>query len=204
MWYCISKRALDLFVSLLAIILLSPVFLLVAIFVLVKDGRPVLYLQDRVGLDGRRFRIVKFRSMIAEEKREPVAYADETWKNGVPDDFVFKRTGDSNVTKTGNFLRKYSLDELPQFFNVLGGSMSIVGPRPEIPAIADYYNESQRRRLSVKPGITGWAQVNGRSILNNGRKMECDMQYVARRSFFFDLRIICITIMQAVRGQDAV
>ena len=204
MWYCISRRAVDLFASLFVIILFSPLFLLIALLVLVKDGRPVLYFQERVGQNGSRFRIVKFRSMIEEPQQGPVTYADESWKDGVPDDFVFKRAGDSKVTKTGDFLRKYSLDELPQFFNVLGGSMSIVGPRPEIPEIADYYNESQRRRLSVKPGITGWAQVNGRSNLNNGRKMSCDMEYVARRSFLFDLRIICMTFLQAVRGKDAV
>jgi len=107
----------------------------------VRDGFPVLFKQERVGLDGRRFRILKFRTMVPVEKQKPTVYADDTWKNGVPDDFVSKSGHNPYVTPTGKFLRKYSLDELPQFFNVLGGSMSLVGPRPEIPAIADYYNE---------------------------------------------------------------
>src|SRR5699024_2233652 len=102
------------------------------------------------------------------------------WKNGVPDDFVFK-TGsidNPNITRVGQFIRKYSLDELPQFFNVLKGDMSVVGPRPEIIDITKCYNSEQKRRLAVKPGITGWAQANGRSDMNHGEKIRHDLYYV--------------------------
>ena len=195
---------IDVWGSVAILVAISPLLLAIAVVILVRDGRPILFRQNRVGLGGRRFQILKFRTMIPSEKQKPAVYADETWKTGVPDDFVFKNGSNPYVTPTGKFLRKYSLDELPQFFNVLNGSMSLVGPRPEIPEIADYYNKSQRGRLSVKPGITGLAQVSGRSNMNNGRKIELDLDYVRKFSFLLDLRILFATAFNAVRGKDAV
>ncbi len=198
------KRLLDIAGSLGILLCISPLLLALTLMVLLRDGRPVLFRQRRVGLNGEPFQILKFRTMIPQEKQKPSVYANESWKDGVPDHFVFKSSGTNpNVTRNGAFLRKYSLDELPQFFNVLGGSMSLVGPRPEIPAIADYYNQSQRRRLKVKPGITGWAQVNGRSDMNNGRKMELDAWYVEHWSIWLDVRILFTTFLQAIRGKGA-
>jgi lipopolysaccharide/colanic/teichoic acid biosynthesis glycosyltransferase len=199
-----TKRTFDIFGSLAILICISPILTILALMIVVRDGRPVLFKQVRVGIGGARFQILKFRSMIPVEKQKPSVYADDSWKTGVPDDFVFKSSGvNPNITPNGIFLRKYSLDELPQFFNVLGGSMSLVGPRPEIPAIADYYNTKQRRRLDVKPGITGWAQVNGRSDMNNGRKMELDAYYVEHQSLWLDITILLKTFLQAVTGRGA-
>jgi lipopolysaccharide/colanic/teichoic acid biosynthesis glycosyltransferase len=198
------KRSVDVIFSLAILIVISPLLVAITLVILVSDGRPVLFRQERLGLNGRRFNILKFRSMIPAENRKPYVYADETWANGVPDDFVFKSGNSPNTTRTGAFLRKYSLDELPQFFNVLGGSMSLVGPRPEIPAIADYYNESQRRRLLVKPGITGWAQINGRSTINNGQKLAYDADYIARQSLWLDMRILYKTFVQSLTGKNSV
>ncbi|MFA5256590.1 MAG: sugar transferase [Opitutales bacterium] len=200
----LAKRLFDILGSLAIITAISPLFAVLTLMVLFRDGRPVLFRQARVGLNGKLFKILKYRSMIPVEKQAPSVYADQTWTDGVPDDFVFKSGNNPNVTPTGAFLRKYSLDELPQFFNVLGGTMSLVGPRPEIPAIADYYNAAQRRRLQVKPGITGWAQINGRADINNGRKIALDLYYVEHQSLWLDVRIMIRTLIHAVTGKGAV
>lgn len=125
------------------------------------------------------------------------------WENGVPDDFVFKTSYNPNITKVGAFLRKYSLDELPQFFNVLFGQMSIVGPRPEIVDITKCYNDYQAQRLLVKPGITGHAQTNGRAEIPHGEKIEYDLYYVRNSTIFMDIKILFLTIYQTIFGKGA-
>ena len=125
------------------------------------------------------------------------------WEEGVPDHFQFKTENDVSVTKIGKFLRKYSLDELPQLLNVLAGQMSLVGPRPEIPEITDLYNHKQAHRLLVKPGITGYAQINGRSEINHGEKIEYDLYYVKNQSLGLDLIIIVLTIVAVIKAKGA-
>lgn len=155
------KRIIDIVISLIAIIILSPVFLLIAIFIKILDKGPIFYKQDRTGKDGSIFRIYKFRTM----------------KNG-------------KVTKIGKILRMTSLDEIPQFYNVLKGDMSIVGPRPWIPDYYENFNESQKERTYVKPGLVGLAQVNGRRTINVFDKINYDIKYVKKLNFWLDLKII--------------
>src|SRR5699024_10060044 len=128
------------------------------------------------------------------------------WKDGVPDNFIFKAESEHNpnITKVGNFIRRYSLDEIPQFFNVLKGDMSIIGPRPEIINISRFYNSYQKKRLEINPGITGLAQVNGRSEINHGKKIKYDIDYVEHFSLWLDLRILLKTIAQVIGGRGSV
>jgi len=125
------------------------------------------------------------------------------WDESVPDEFVFKTENDSQVTKLGKIYRKYSIDELPQLFNVLIGDMSIVGPRPEILEITKHYDRYQAQRLSVKPGITGYAQINGRSEINHGKKIKLDLNYVENCSILLDIKILLNTVLLVLKGKGA-
>lgn len=203
----ICKRIFDILISLMALLILAPFLIVIAVIIKIEDGGKIIFKQKRAGLNQISFNIYKFRSMkenVKKEKKSTNTYED--WVNGVPDDFVFKATDnyDPNVTKFGRLLRKFSLDELPQFLNVLKGDMSIIGPRPEIIDITDRYNAYQKKRLYVKPGITGWAQVNGRSNINHGSKIYYDLFYVENRSFYLDLKIILMTIKQVLFGKGAI
>src|SRR5699024_10515011 len=152
----------------------SPIFVLVSLRIIKDDGFPIFFKQNRSGVNNKTFKIYKFRSMKNKQVQvKSNSHNNYNWKDRVPDDFVFKTSeiNNPNITKVGHFIRKYSIDELPQFINVLKGEMSVVGPRPEITAITKYYDEEQMRRLSVKPGVTGWAQVNGRSNISHGKKI---------------------------------
>ena len=171
-----------------------------------EDGGPVVFKQKRSGQNGKMFYIYKFRSMKVQHGQKKNTKSQYNWQTRVPDDFVFKMTDDfdPNVTKIGRFLRKSSLDELPQFFNVVKGEMSIVGPRPEIIEITNCYDAEQFQRLLVKPGITGWAQVNGRSEMNHGRKVELDLEYIENQTFLQDMKIIAMTIKQTFFGKGAI
>ena len=173
-----AKAALDLFGSLALILLLSPVLILISLFVLLTMGRPIFFRQLRTGLHGRPFFVLKFRTM-AEPEGVSARY------HRAPDE--------ARVTPFGRMLRLSSLDELPQLFNVLMGQMSLVGPRPQVLEFNRRYNAFQRRRHEVKPGITGWAQINGRNAIDWDRKFELDVWYVDNRSFFLDLKILLIT-----------
>lgn len=201
-----GKRGFDILFSLAIIVMISPILLIVALFVKTEDGGPILFKQLRAGQNGTPFRIYKFRSMKVLKDQKKSIGNPYNWPDRVPDDFVFKtvESFNPNVTKIGRFIRKYSLDELPQFFNVLKGEMSIVGPRPEIVEITNCYDEHQFQRLLVKPGITGWAQVNGRSDMNHGRKVELDLYYVKNSGFLVDIKIIMMTIKQTVFGKGSV
>jgi lipopolysaccharide/colanic/teichoic acid biosynthesis glycosyltransferase len=196
------KRLMDIFFSLGALIILLPLLLLIAILIACYDGFPVFFRQQRTGFLNRPFTIYKFRTMANEQptKRE------YQWSNGVPDEFVFKSSVEKgqDTTRVGHFLRTWSLDELPQFFNVLFGSMSLVGPRPEIPDITCHYNDTQLQRLSVKPGITGLAQVNGRSHMNHSEKIKFDTTYCMEYGFIMDLRIILLTFIRVFSKSGAV
>ncbi|MBC1792419.1 sugar transferase [Listeria booriae] len=199
------KRAIDIFGSIVGIVLFSPVFLLVYLAIKIEERGPAIFKQYRTGKDNEIFAIYKFRSMRMDACQQSKATTYH-WRNGVPDDFVFKAAGgnEDTVTRVGAFIRKYSLDELPQFFNILVGDMSFVGPRPEIVSITDCYSPSQQKRLKVKPGLTGWAQVNGRSNMTHGQKIAFDIHYVNRWSIAMDIKILLMTVFKVIRGEGSV
>jgi sugar transferase EpsL len=179
-----AKRLIDLVVASTALLVLSPVLGIVAALVRVRQGTPILFQQERSGLGGRPFRIYKFRTML-----------DSTDEAGhlLPED--------QRLTVFGSFLRENSLDELPQLWNVIKGDMSVVGPRPFVARYLQRYNTRQARRLEVKPGITGWAQVNGRNDLTWEHKFELDVWYVDNQSFLLDLKILGLTLLKVLRRE---
>ena len=195
----ILKRSFDLVFSCLAVILFSPILLVVMLLILIFDGWPVFFLQKRVGENGRMFNIIKFRTMVRNaEKMQPLV--DQVDKNG---NVIHKQRGDPWVTRLGKFLRRLSLDELPQIFNVIKGEMSLVGPRPELPYLVQNYKHWQRRRLSVPPGITGWWQVNGRSDRVMHLHTEDDIYYVENYSIWLDLQIVIRTVWAVLVGKGS-
>jgi exopolysaccharide biosynthesis polyprenyl glycosylphosphotransferase len=182
-----------------ALLFLSPVFLGLAMAIKMHDRGPALFIQTRVGKDGRTFRIFKFRTMVVDaEKRLAMLQASDD-RDGV----LFKMRRDPRVTALGARLRKWSMDELPQLFNVLLGDMSLVGPRPALPSEAEQYADHVRRRLVVKPGLTGLWQVNGRSDLSWEESVRLDLRYVENWSFALDLQILWKTISVIIRGSGA-
>jgi lipopolysaccharide/colanic/teichoic acid biosynthesis glycosyltransferase len=186
-----AKRAMDVAGSTALLLLLSPLLLVLAAAVRLDSGRPVLYFQERLGRGGRVFRMTKFRTMQVGRESAFALNADGSLKI---------READARITRIGHFLRRYSLDELPQLANVLRGDMSLVGPRPDLPFHRDYYNERQARKLLVRPGITGLAQVSGRNALPWGERLKLDVEYVERSSFPLDLRILLRTALRVVRS----
>lgn len=195
----IIKRGFDLVLCSIAILLSSPVLILVSLLVLVFDGWPVFFLQDRVGENGRHFKIIKFRTMVrdAEKMRSQVEQVDE--KGNI----IHKTASDPRITRLGRFLRRFSLDELPQFFNVIKGEMSLVGPRPELPYLVENYEHWQRRRLSVPPGITGWWQINGRSERVMHLHTEDDLYYIENFSIWLDIKILIRTVWTVIIGKGS-
>jgi lipopolysaccharide/colanic/teichoic acid biosynthesis glycosyltransferase len=180
------RRSLDLLVGLLGSLLSAPlVALLAAAIRLESPGHPI-YAQTRVGRDGQPFRIYKLRTMVAGAELIGAGLAVDQ--------------GDRRITRVGRVLRRYSLDELPNLWNVVRGEMSIVGPRPTLPVQVAQYSERQRGRLAVKPGITGWAQVNGRASLPWAERIELDLWYVEHRSLALDMRIIASTVRLVLSG----
>lgn len=179
------KRIFDVFASLLALIILSPVLLLVALAVVASSGPPTFFVQERIGLHGKAFRIIKFRTMTRD--------AEQRTKG------QWITAGNPYVTPVGRFLRRTSLDELPELVNVLKGDMSLVGPRPTVPQHVAQYNDFQVRRLEVKPGITGWAQVNGRNSISWNKRIKLDIWYIDHWTLCLDLRIIFMTVGQVLR-----
>ena len=176
-----SKRLLDISISLPTIIFLLPVFAVIIIAIRVSSKGPALFKQERAGKDGKPFMFYKFRTMKLDV--DPFGPSPKSGK-------------DPRLTKVGMFLREYSLDELPQLFNVLKGDMSIVGPRPLYVLQMSEWNEQQKKRLLVKPGLTGLAQISGRGELTREEKLELDVEYVETASFLTDIKIILATIAQ--------
>jgi exopolysaccharide biosynthesis polyprenyl glycosylphosphotransferase len=195
----IIKRSFDLIFSSIALILFSPILLLVILLILLFDRWPVFFMQKRVGENGRMFNIIKFRTMVrnAEKMQPRIDQVDESGN------VIHKQRGDPRVTRLGKILRRLSLDELPQIFNVLKGEMSLVGPRPELPYLAENYQHWQRRRLSVPPGITGWWQVNGRSDRVMHLHTEDDIYYVENYSIWLDIQIIIRTVWAVIVGKGS-
>jgi len=197
--YVLAKRILDIILSCGFLVVSTPLLLCIAVAIVFDDGIPVLYSQMRLGCLGKPFRIWKFRTMHrGADKAEP---APSTQEKGVPDDFVFQIKQDPRVTRVGRWLRKYSLDELPQFVNVLLGQMSLVGPRPEPMSVSECYNSEQKLRLLVKPGLTGLAQVYGRGELTMKEKLAMDLEYIGRRSISLDILLLLKTVPVVFRSK---
>ena len=193
------KRVIDVVAAAAALLLLSPLWLLIVAAVRLTSRGPVLYRQVRCGLHGRRFVLLKFRTMVenAERMRGEVEHLN------VMDGPVFKAPGDPRVTPVGRLLRRSSLDELPQFLNVLVGDMALVGPRPPIPEEVDQYEPWQRRRLAMKPGITCLWQISGRSNLDFATWMELDLAYIDHWSLWLDTKIMALTVPAVFSGRGA-
>jgi lipopolysaccharide/colanic/teichoic acid biosynthesis glycosyltransferase len=198
--YLFTKRLIDIIGSLCGIIVLSLLFLFIAILIKIEDPKgKVFFTQIRVGLNGKEFKMYKFRSMVsnAEEK------LGELLKYNEISGAMFKMKYDPRITKLGKFIRKTSIDELPQLFNVLKGDMSLVGPRPPLPREVVEYTSYDKQRLLVKPGCTGLWQVSGRNSLGFKEMVELDLQYIRRRSTLFDLTIIAKTVLVLFGSKDA-
>jgi len=180
------NRALDVAGAGLGLVLASPVLAAAALAIKLGDGGPVVYRQRRVGYQGRDFDLLKLRTMVVGAETQGAGWA--------------VNRGDPRITKTGRFLRRLSLDELPQLWNVVRGDMSLIGPRPTLRYQVDQYTPRQRRRLDVKPGLTGWAQVNGRTKLPWDERIELDVWYVENRSPWLDLKILARTPLALVTG----
>jgi len=178
--YEAAKRALDVAVAVIGIVVTSPFLLATALAIKLESRGPVIFRQERVGRNGRSFQILKFRTMVEGAHLLGPGY------------LVSK--GDSRITRIGAFLRRWSLDELPQLYNILRGQMSVVGPRPTLRYQVDQYTDFQRRRLEVLPGVTGWAQTRGRNGLTWPERIELDVWYVEHRSLALDVRILLKTL----------
>lgn len=194
------KRALDLAVAALALALIWPLLLLIALWIKLDSPGPAIFAQKRKGWLGELFTMYKFRTMCAgaENEMDVIMDRDEAGQR-----FLRKSSVDPRITRAGQALRRWSLDELPQLFNVLKGEMSLVGPRPDLPVLAQDYEPWQRKRYSVPPGITGWWQVTGRSDKPSVLHVEADLYYIRNYSFLLDLRILIRTVGAVVRGKGA-
>jgi lipopolysaccharide/colanic/teichoic acid biosynthesis glycosyltransferase len=198
--YLVSKRVLDILGALVGIILLSFIFFLVALFIKIEDPKgPVFFSQKRVGLNGKEFKMFKFRSMVtdAEDKLKDLLERNEV--SGA----MFKMKEDPRVTKIGRFIRKTSIDELPQLFNVVKGEMSLVGPRPPLPREVKEYTDYDKQRLLVIPGCTGLWQVSGRSSIGFKEMVQLDLEYIQKRTFLYDIKIILKTVKVLIGSKDA-
>jgi lipopolysaccharide/colanic/teichoic acid biosynthesis glycosyltransferase len=194
------KRSLDITLSLFFLILLSPLFAIIALLVWIEDSGPVFFAQTRVGQFGREFKMYKIRSMCldAEERLKELLQKNQH-KEGV----TFKIKDDPRITRTGKWLRKFSFDELPQLYNVLIGDMSLVGPRPPVPREVSKYSLEHRRRLAIKPGITCFWQISGRSEIDFSGQVQLDVNYIERQSFLTDFKILARTIPAVLSGKGA-
>lgn len=189
MGYKLFKRLFDIVISIVGLAITSPILLITAIAIKLDSPGPIIFKQERLGLKGKVFKIYKFRSMCVGAE-----------KGG-----VYETKGDDRVSKVGRVIRKMSIDELPQFLNVLKGEMSLIGPRPALtyhPWPYSEYTEKQKEMFHVRPGVTGWAQVNGRKNVEWPRRIELNVEYVEKMSFYFDLMIFFKTIFKVVKMED--
>jgi lipopolysaccharide/colanic/teichoic acid biosynthesis glycosyltransferase len=195
-----TKRAGDIVGSVLALVLLSPLFLLVALLIKLEDRGPVLFAQTRVGRYGRHFKMYKFRSMcVNAEVRLQALKALNEHAEGI----TFKLKHDPRITRIGWWLRKLSIDEFPQFYNVLIGDMSLVGPRPPVPGEVDLYRLDDRRRLAVMPGLTCFWQISGRAEIDFSGQVALDVRYIETQSFWVDAQILARTVPAVLSGKGA-
>ena len=180
----VIKRSLDILTAGLGLLILSPLLIVISLVILILMGRPVLFKQMRPGLNGKPFYMYKFRTMTYERDEQGTLLSDEL-----------------RLTRLGRFLRSTSLDELPELFNILKGDMSLVGPRPLLMQYLDRYTPEQARRHEVKPGITGWAQVNGRNAITWEKKFALDVWYVDNWSLWLDIKILAITVVKVFKRE---
>lgn len=185
-----AKRWIDAAVAATALAAASPVLLLIAVAIKLDARGPVFYRQERIGLGGRAFQLTKFRSMEVGAEQKGAGVRVER--------------ADPRVTRVGRLLRRLSLDEIPQLFNVLRGDMSVVGPRPALRYQVELYDDAQLGRLAVRPGVTGWAQVHGRNTIDWARRIELDLEYIARLSPWTDLLVVLKTVPVVLRGSDVI
>lgn len=193
------KRVFDIVVSSMLFLLLSPILLILVVWIKLDSEGEAVFNQKRVGKNGHPFTIYKFRTMVKNADKLFNKKIDKENLGG----FVFQDKDDPRITKSGKFLRKTSLDELPQLINIIKGDMSLIGPRPEIPAIADLYSEHEKIRLMVKPGVSGLAQVNGRGDLELAITIAYDVKYVKEFSLLLDLKILLKTFKVVILGEGA-
>lgn len=179
------QRCIEFILALMLLIMLSPLFLVLMALIWLTMGRPIFFTQYRTGLNSVPFKIIKFRTMTVSDKPELELLGDE-----------------SRLTRTGRWLRKFSLDEWPQLLNILRGDLSFVGPRPLLMHLLQTYTPEQARRHLVKPGLTGWAQINGRNSIKWEEKLKLDVWYVDNKSFWLDLKIIFITLFVVLGAKD--
>lgn len=187
--YCFTKRMIDIFGSVIGLVVLSPILLIIGIIVKIESSGPLIFAQERVGINGKRFKMYKFRSMVvnAEELKSKLYKQNEM--NGP----MFKMKEDPRITRVGKIIRRTSLDELPQLVNVLKGEMSLVGPRPSLPKEVEQFEDWMMTRFSVKPGLTCYWQVSGRNDIGFEDWMKLDVKYVRERNTFVDIKLILKT-----------
>lgn len=194
------QRGFDLTISLILLVTLLPIFLVTAVAIRLESRGPVLYSQQRVGKNGRSFKFYKFRSMVlhAEQKQKRISSLNES-----DDGVIFKMKKDPRITKTGTFIRRFSIDELPQLLNVILGDMSLVGPRPALPKEVEQYTLEQRKRLHTTPGITCLWQVSGRSDIPFSGQVQLDLKYIRDKNILTNLTILIKTIPAVISGKGA-
>ncbi|MFP7202713.1 sugar transferase [Lysinibacillus halotolerans] len=199
--YLISKRIMDIIGSLLGMIILIPVFILITVLIKLENRNgPVFFKQVRVGRNGKEFTIYKFRSMVSNAEELKMLLLEQ---NDIKDGPVFKMKEDPRVTRIGKFIRKTSLDELPQLINVLKGDMSLVGPRPPLPEEVAQYSNYEKQRLKVTPGLTCYWQVSGRSNIGFDEWVRLDLKYMEERNMIIDLKLIFKTVFVLLGSKDA-
>lgn len=198
-FYLTVKRLFDIAASLFALLITLPLTLVVSLCIYLDDRGPIFYTQERIGKDGKPFRIYKFRSMCQNADAKKKELTDKNEVNGA----MFKMSNDPRVTRVGCFIRRHSIDELPQLINVLLGSMTVVGPRPPLPEEVNQYSKHDKERLKVKPGCTGLWQVSGRNSLDFDEMVELDINYIEHASLLLDMKICFKTIWIMIYPNEA-
>ena len=198
--YRVIKRILNLLCSFVGVIVLSPFFLIISIFIKGTSKGPVFFVHERVGLNGKKFKLIKFRTMVNNAEEMIASFSPEQKKEWEEN---YKLKDDPRITKIGKFLRRTSLDELPQLINILKGDMSIVGPRPVVDEELNWYGDKKDKLLSVKPGLTGWWAVNGRSNVPYPERCDLELYYVDHISFALDAKIILKTLGAIIKKDGA-
>lgn len=192
-YFLFVKRIIDIFISLLLVICLLPAFLVICYIIFRREGKPIFQREAIVGKNNEPFIMKTFRTKTVPSqviRSLPPHPVPDTWENGVPNSFTIKTNSFPTITSTGNWLLKYKLHKLPLLFHVLKGNMSLVGPQAEVKEVAQYYNDYQKNRLKLKPGLTGYAQMNGYTNENHQKKISYDIYYIKYSSFTFDLKIM--------------
>lgn len=198
--YRIVKRILSILCSVISIIVLSPLFIIISLVVKISSKGSVFFIHERIGFQGKKFKLIKFRTMVDNAEDMIAAFTPEQKKEWEEN---FKLKDDPRITKIGKFLRKTSLDELPQLINILKGDMSFVGPRPIVEDELSWYGDNKEKLLSVKPGLTGWWAVNGRSDIPYPKRCDLELYYVDHFSFGLDLKIIIKTFGAIIKKDGA-